>query len=240
MNDARREELAAGLAGTEARIRDACRAAGRDRSEVRLIAVTKTYPASDVRLLAGLGVTDVGENRDQEAAPKASECADLDLTWHFIGQLQTNKVRSVVAYADMVHSVDRLRLVDALSREAVRAGREIGCLLQVSLDPVPPAPGGVAERGGVAPEAVPELAEAVARAENLRLRGVMAVAPLGEDPGPAFARLAEIARALRNDHPGADVVSAGMSGDLDEAIANGATHVRVGTALLGRRKPFVR
>ncbi|MFF4772353.1 YggS family pyridoxal phosphate-dependent enzyme [Microtetraspora fusca] len=240
MNDARREELAAGLAATEARIRDACRAAGRDPSEITLIAVTKTYPASDVRLLAGLGVRDVGENRDQEAAPKASECADLGLTWHFIGQLQTNKVRSVVAYADLVHSVDRVRLVDALSREAVRAGREIGCLMQVSLDPAAPASGGVAERGGVAPADVPELAEAVARAENLRLRGVMAVAPLGQDPGPAFARLAEIARALRNDHPGADVVSAGMSGDLDEAIANGATHVRVGTALLGRRKPFVR
>ncbi|WP_433413396.1 YggS family pyridoxal phosphate-dependent enzyme [Microtetraspora malaysiensis] len=240
MNDARREELSAGLAATEARIRDACRAAGRDPSEITLIAVTKTYPASDVRLLAGLGVQDVGENRDQEAAPKASECADLGLTWHFIGQLQTNKVRSVVAYADLVHSVDRVRLVDALSREAVRADREIGCLIQVSLDPAAPISGGVAERGGVAPTAVPELAEAVARAENLRLRGVMAVAPLGQDPGPAFARLAEIARALRNDHPGADVVSAGMSGDLDEAIANGATHVRVGTALLGRRKPFVR
>ncbi|WP_067128485.1 YggS family pyridoxal phosphate-dependent enzyme [Microtetraspora malaysiensis] len=240
MNDARREELSAGLAATEARIRDACRAAGRDPSEITLIAVTKTYPASDVRLLAGLGVQDVGENRDQEAASKASECADLGLTWHFIGQLQTNKVRSVVAYADLVHSVDRVRLVDALSREAVRADREIGCLIQVSLDPAAPTSGGVAERGGVAPTAVPELAEAVARAENLRLRGVMAVAPLGQDPGPAFARLAEIARALRNDHPGADVVSAGMSGDLDEAIANGATHVRVGTALLGRRKPFVR
>ncbi|WP_433215487.1 YggS family pyridoxal phosphate-dependent enzyme [Microtetraspora malaysiensis] len=239
MNDARREELSAGLAATEARIRDACRAAGRDPSEITLIAVTKTYPASDVRLLAGLGVQDVGENRDQEAAPKASECADLGLTWHFIGQLQTNKVRSVVAYADLVHSVDRVRLVDALSREAVRADREIGCLIQVSLDPAAPI-SGVAERGGVAPTAVPELAEAVARAENLRLRGVMAVAPLGQDPGPAFARLAEFARVLRNDHPGADVVSAGMSGDLDEAIANGATHVRVGTALLGRRKPFVR
>ncbi|MGI5490634.1 YggS family pyridoxal phosphate-dependent enzyme [Microtetraspora malaysiensis] len=240
MNDARREELAAGLAATEARIRDACRAAGRSPSEITLIAVTKTYPASDVRLLAELGVQDVGENRDQEAASKAAECADLGLTWHFIGQLQTNKVRSVVAYADLVHSVDRVRLVDALSREAVRADREIGCLIQVSLDPAAPASGGVAERGGVAPAAVPELAEAVARAENLRLRGVMAVAPLGQDPGPAFARLAEIARALRNDHPGADVVSAGMSGDLDEAIENGATHVRVGTALLGRRKPFVR
>ncbi|GLW97310.1 YggS family pyridoxal phosphate-dependent enzyme [Microtetraspora sp. NBRC 16547] len=240
MNDARREELAAGLAETEARIRDACRAAGRGRSEITLIAVTKTYPASDVRLLAELGVTDVGENRDQEAAPKAAECAGLGLTWHFIGQLQTNKVRSVVSYADLVHSVDRPRLVDALSREAVKAGREIGCLVQVSLDTAPPTSGGVAERGGVIPAAVPELADAIARADNLRIRGLMAVAPLGEEPGPAFARLAELARALRNDHPGADVVSAGMSGDLDEAIANGATHLRVGTALLGRRKPFVR
>ncbi len=240
MNDARREELAAGLAETESRIRDACRAAGRDRSEITLIAVTKTYPASDVRLLAGLGVTDVGENRDQEAAAKAAECAGLGLTWHFIGQLQTNKVRSVVAYADLVHSVDRPRLVDALSREAVKAGREIGCLIQVSLDTAPPDSGGVAERGGVVPAAVPDLAAAIARADNLRLRGVMAVAPLGEEPGPAFARLARTARAVQEEHPGADVISAGMSGDLDEAIANGATHLRVGTALLGRRKPFVR
>ncbi|MBX6385882.1 MAG: YggS family pyridoxal phosphate-dependent enzyme [Microbispora sp.] len=232
----RRAELAAALAEVERRIEDACRAAGRSRSEITLIAVTKTYPASDVRLLAELGVSHIGENRDQEAAAKAAECADLGLTWHFIGQLQTNKVRSVVSYAHMVHSVDRPRLVEALSREAVRAEREVDCLIQVALDAVPGGSG----RGGAAPEEVPALAGLVAKAEGLRLRGVMAVAPLGEDPAAAFARLRAVAERVREEHPSAGVISAGMSGDIPQAVANGATHLRVGTALLGRRKPFVR
>ncbi|PZH07986.1 YggS family pyridoxal phosphate-dependent enzyme, partial [Streptomyces sp. NTH33] len=132
--DDRREELAANLAKVERRIAAACAAAGRPREEVTLIVVTKTYPAADVRTLSELGVRHVAENRDQEAAPKAAECADLPLTWHFVGQLQTNKVRSVAAYADIVQSVDRSRLVTALSKEAVRAGRELGCLIQVALD----------------------------------------------------------------------------------------------------------
>jgi pyridoxal phosphate enzyme (YggS family) len=234
----RREELAAALAEVERRIEDACRAAGRSRSEITLIAVTKTYPASDVRLLAELGVSHIGENRDQEAAAKAAECAGLGLTWHFIGQLQTNKVRSVVSYADMVHSVDRPRLVDALGREAVRAGREVDCLIQVALDAAPGEGG--AGRGGAAPQEVPALAGLVAKTEGLRLRGVMAVAPLGEDPSAAFARLRAVAERVREEHPTADVISAGMSGDIPQAVANGATHLRVGTALLGRRKPFVR
>ncbi|MFF4411823.1 YggS family pyridoxal phosphate-dependent enzyme [Streptosporangium sp. NPDC001559] len=221
------------MAAVEATITEACKAAGRTREELTLVAVSKTYPASDVRLLASLGVRNVGENRDQEASAKARECADLGLTWHFIGQLQTNKARSVVGYADVVHSVDRPRLVTALSHEAVRAGREITCLVQVALDDDP-------GRGGVVPAQVTALADAVAEAEGVRLGGVMAVAPLGQEPGRAFARLREIAEAVRADHPEAVVISAGMSGDLAEAVANGATHLRVGTALLGRRKPFVR
>ncbi|MFJ2029370.1 YggS family pyridoxal phosphate-dependent enzyme [Streptosporangium sp. NPDC087985] len=229
----RRDEIAAGLARVEAKIAEACRAAGRAREELTLIAVSKTYPASDVRLLAALGVTDVGENRDQEASVKARECAGLGLTWHFVGQLQTNKARSVVGYADVIHSVDRPRLVTALSQEAVRAGREITCLLQVALDGDP-------GRGGTRPEDVPALAEALAAAPGLRLGGVMAVAPLGGEPARAFAELREIAQAVRDAHPGADVISAGMSADMSQAIANGATHLRVGTALLGRREPLVR
>ncbi|GAA0851942.1 YggS family pyridoxal phosphate-dependent enzyme [Streptosporangium amethystogenes subsp. fukuiense] len=229
----RRDEIAAGLARVEAEIAEACRAAGRSREELTLIAVSKTYPASDVRLLAGLGITDVGENRDQEASVKARECADLGLRWHFVGQLQTNKVRSVVGYADVVHSVDRPRLVTALSREALGVGRRITCLVQVALDGDP-------ARGGVVPQQAEALADAVAGAPGLELGGVMAVAPLEEEPGRAFARLREIARSVQDAHPGADVISAGMSGDMSQAIANGATHLRVGTALLGRRKPFVR
>jgi pyridoxal phosphate enzyme (YggS family) len=229
----RREQIAAALAEVETRISAACAAAGRRRDEIVLVAVTKTYPASDIRLLAGLGVRDVGENRDQEAAEKARECADLPVRWHFVGQLQTNKARSVVGYADVVHSVDRPRLVAALSQAALRAGREIECLVQVALDDDP-------GRGGARPADVPALADALAGAGGLRLGGVMAVAPLDTDPGKAFARLQEIAQAVRSSHPGATTISAGMSGDLAEAIAYGATHLRIGTALLGRRKPFVR
>ncbi|MER6001838.1 YggS family pyridoxal phosphate-dependent enzyme [Nonomuraea angiospora] len=229
----RRDEIAAGLAEVDTRIAAACRAVGRDRGEVTLIAVTKTRPAEDVRILAELGVRDVGENRDQEAAPKAHELEDLPLTWHFVGQLQTNKVRSVVAYADVIHSVDRLRLVEAISKEAVRQGRRVGCLIQVALDDDP-------ERGGARAADVLELADEVALAEGLWLGGIMAVAPLGEEPAKAFARLRDVATRLEEQHPRATMISAGMSEDLAEAIAYGATHVRVGTALLGRRKPFVR
>ncbi|MDP4506419.1 YggS family pyridoxal phosphate-dependent enzyme [Nonomuraea turcica] len=229
----RRDEIAAGLAEVDARIAAACRAVGRDRGEVTLIAVTKTRPAEDVRILAELGVRDIGENRDQEAASKAAELAELSLTWHFVGQLQTNKVRSVVGYADVVHSVDRLRLVEAISREAVRQGRNVGCLVQVALDDDP-------ARGGARPADVLELADEVALAEGVWLGGVMAVAPLGEEPAKAFARLRDIATRVQEQHHRATMVSAGMSEDLVEAIAYGATHVRVGTALLGRRKPFVR
>ncbi|WP_248964832.1 YggS family pyridoxal phosphate-dependent enzyme [Sphaerisporangium perillae] len=232
-NTTRRDEIAAGLAEVERRIAAACEAAGRARHEITLVAVTKTYPASDVRILAALGIGDVGENRDQEAAVKASECADLPLTWHFVGQIQTNKAKSVVSYADVVHSVDRPRLVEALAREAVRAGRQVTCLVQVALDDDP-------GRGGVVPDGLPALAELIAKSEGLVLGGVMAVAPLGGDADRAFARLWQLSSALQVEHPNARVISAGMSGDLRQAIAHGSTHLRVGTALLGCRKPFVR
>jgi PLP dependent protein len=231
----RAAELRQSLGALRARIAAACAAAGRDSSEVTLIAITKTFPVSDIRLLSELGITEIGENRDQEAAPKAAECAalGLPLRWHFVGQLQVNKAASVARYADVVHSVDRQKLVTALSRRAVAAGRTLTCLVQVSLDA---APG----RGGALPADVPGLAGLISGADGLELGGVMAVAPLGEPPGPAFRRLRQIADAVRADHRGALMISAGMSGDLDEAIAEGATHVRVGTALLGGRQAFVR
>jgi len=231
----RREELSGRLADVRKRIDVACRAAGRDPGEVTLIAVTKTFPASDVRLLYDLGVRDVGENRDQDAAPKAAECADLApaLTWHFIGQLQTNKAASVVRYAGFVHSVDRPRLVRALGGQARKAGRVVTCLVEVSLDHDE-------ARGGVPEPEVSEIAAAIAAEEGLSLGGIMAMAPLGVPPAQAFAPLPRIAAALRASYPEAVMVSAGMSGDLEEAIAAGATHVRVGTALLGSRPGFVR
>ncbi|MFE7425345.1 YggS family pyridoxal phosphate-dependent enzyme [Streptomyces sp. NPDC014735] len=232
----RRTQLAGNLARVEERIASACSAAGRAREEVTLIVVTKTYPASDVRILSELGVRHVAENRDQDAAPKAAACEDLSLTWHFVGQLQTNKVRSVAGYADFVQSVDRVKLVTALSAAAVREGRELGCLVQVALDA---ESGERGVRGGVAPDGIEELATAVAAAPGLRLAGLMTVAPLA---GPyagrrraAFDRLMEFSSRLRADHPAANMVSAGMSSDLEDAVAAGATHVRVGTAVLGVR-----
>ncbi|MDW3849161.1 YggS family pyridoxal phosphate-dependent enzyme [Micromonospora sp. BRA006-A] len=233
----RRAELAAGLARVRARIADACAAAGRQRDEVTLVAVTKTYPAADVVALAGLGVTDVGENRDQEAAPKAEAVADAGAAprWHFIGQLQRNKARSVVRYADVVQSVDSVRLAAALDAAAgaVR-DRPLDVLVQVSIDG-DPARGGALPGAADPQRGLDPVAAAVAGADGLRLAGLMAVAPLGWEPDRAFARLAEVAAALRADHPGATVLSAGMSGDLESAVGHGATHVRVGSALLGMR-----
>ncbi|MFE9766521.1 YggS family pyridoxal phosphate-dependent enzyme [Streptomyces sp. NPDC005808] len=232
----RRDQLAGNLAQVENRIMAACVAAGRKREEVTLIVVTKTYPASDVRILSELGVRHVAENRDQDAAPKAAECSDLPLSWHFVGQLQTNKVRSVLGYADLVQSVDRARLVTALSKEAVRMEREVGCLIQVALDA---EESGRGERGGVGVGGIEELGSLVAAAPGLRLDGLMTVAPL---TGPyagrqqaAFERLMDLSTAMRRAHPAANMVSAGMSTDLEQAVAAGATHVRVGTAVLGVR-----
>jgi pyridoxal phosphate enzyme (YggS family) len=228
----RRTELAHRLDELRQRIEAGCSAAGRDPAGVTLVAVTKTFPASDVRLLAELGITDVGENRDSDAAAKYAECEDLALRWHMVGQLQRNKAKSVSRWADVVHSIDRGPLVTALGEAAATAGRTIESLVQVNLDP-----GAVAGRGGAAPADVAALAAAISAAPGLVLGGVMAVAPRGADPDPAFARLASIAAELRRSYPEASMVSAGMSGDLEAALRHGATHLRVGTALLGDRPP---
>ena len=226
----RSEELAAGLDAVRGRIAAACREAGRDEGEVGLVVVTKYFPASDVRLLAELGVQDVGENRHQEAWAKAAECADLDLHWHYVGGLQSNKAAAVARYADVVESVDRTKLVGPLSRGAVAAGRTVEVLLQVSLD----APG-ADHRAGAPPQDLAALARAVEEAEGLELAGLMAVAPLGEDPGSAFERLAGVREEFLGHSPRATRLSAGMSGDLESAVRHGATHVRVGSAVLGPR-----
>ncbi|GAA1523278.1 YggS family pyridoxal phosphate-dependent enzyme [Dactylosporangium maewongense] len=232
MGDARTAEIEHNLAVVRARVASACRAAGRAADEVTLVAVTKTYPAEDVTRLASLGVLDVGENRDQEAAPKASACP-AELRWHFIGQLQRNKARSVASYASVVHSVDSLRLVDALTDAAVRAGRDtpLGALVQVSLDDDE-------HRGGAVTGIIEQVAESIAASPALTLKGVMAVAPLGWDPDAAFERLAAVSARLRISFPDADWISAGMSDDLESAISHGSTHVRVGSALLGNRPPL--
>lgn len=231
----RLDELARNLDDVHQRIARGCADAGRDPSGVTLVVVTKYFPASDVLLLHHLGVRHFGENRDQEAGEKfrqvrrsIAEAGDQDPTFHFVGQLQSNKARHVAGYADVVQSVDRRRVVDALGKGAHVADRHISVLLQVSLD-------GDTSRGGALPEDLPELADAVAAQGLLRLAGVMAVAPVGADPDAAFTRLREVADGIRARHPGADWVSAGMSGDLEAALRNGATHLRVGTAILGSR-----
>jgi pyridoxal phosphate enzyme (YggS family) len=230
--DARRAELRDNLAAVRTRLDDACTAAGRDPAEVTLVAVTKFFPASDAVTLCEFGVTDFGENRDQEAAAKVAEfgtLSDLRPRWHFLGRVQTNKTRSVASYADVVHSLDRPELLAALDNGTRRAVRDrLEVLIQVSLD-------GDTRRCGVLAEEVLALSRQARQFERLRVAGVMAIAPLGADPDPAFAQLAEVAAALRADDPAASVISAGMSGDLEAAIRHGATHVRIGTALLGRR-----
>jgi PLP dependent protein len=236
--DGRRDELAAALARLRGRIAAACAAAGRDTAEVRLLPVTKTFPAYDVALLADLGVLEAAEARDSEAAAKVAEVAALrpavSVRWHMVGRLQRNKARSVARWAVQVQSVDSARLVEALER-AARAAREagqrqaaLGVLVQASLDGDP-------TRGGCPLPQLEALADRVAAASQLRLEGVMGVAPLGVDPEAAFARLGAAAQRLRRSHPGAVELSAGMSGDLEQAIACGSTCVRVGTALLGNR-----
>jgi pyridoxal phosphate enzyme (YggS family) len=236
--DSRRAELAKSLATVEARIADACAAVGRPRDTVRLLAVTKTFPALDAALLADLGVRDVAENRDQEAGEKVDEVARLRpnaaLRWHMVGRLQRNKARSVARWAAEIQSVDSGRLADALAK-GVHAALDQGervepldVLIQVSLDGDP-------ARGGCPLGELASLAERVTRTGDLRLRGLMAVAPIGADLDAAFGRLARAGEELREDHPNAVELSAGMSNDLEQGIACGSTCVRVGTALLGGR-----
>jgi PLP dependent protein len=236
--DPRALTLQANLAAVRERIGKAAGAV-----EPTLIVVTKFHPATDVQRLRRLGVADVGENRDQEAAAKALEVADPALRWHFIGQLQKNKAKNVVQYAHSVHSIDRASLIGALGRAmAVQQdldGRTaLDCFIQVDLSAEPQPAAGSGEpgaRGGAAPSEVGMLAELLAGTAGLALAGVMAVAPLGAGPEAAFGRLAEISAALVHNHPGATGISAGMSHDLEAAIRAGATHLRVGSDILGPR-----
>ncbi|MCU1434237.1 MAG: alanine racemase [Pseudarthrobacter sp.] len=232
---ARTAELAERLAAVQQRIESATAEAGRGDELPTLIVVTKFHPATDIRLLAALGVRDVGENRDQEASSKAAELAGLGLNWHFVGQLQSKKAKSVAKYAHAVHSIDRPGLVEGLERaiaaEQERTGRgALQCFIQVSLDD-----DAGTHRGGAAPAEVPLLADRLAAADGLELAGVMAVAPLGVPPEGAFEKLAAISASLVAVHPSATAISAGMSQDLEAAIRFGATHLRIGSDILGSR-----
>lgn len=216
--------LASRLAGVREGVADAVRDAGRDPSDVTTIVVTKFQPASLVRELHALGVRDFGENRHQDAAPKAESLIDLAPHWHFVGQLQSKKAKPVLSYAQTIHSVDRTSLVDVLASSEV----PVDIFLQLNLTDDP-------ARGGVEPERVRELAESVLRVDTLRLLGVMAVAPLGAEPRAAFARVREASDRLRELAPQACFLSMGMSTDYRAAILEGATHLRIGTAITGNR-----
>lgn len=223
--------LAQRLASVQAGIADAARAASRDPAEVTLIVVTKFHPASLVRELAALGVTDVGENRHQEAQAKAAELDDLQLRWHFVGQLQTKKARQAARYAHAIHSIDRERLVDALATaELPDPALPVEAFVQVNLTDDP-------ARGGAAPDDIERIAERILDTPTLQLRGVMAVAPLPEEESAAsaFARLSSYSERLRGLAPQATAISAGMTHDFPEAIAAGATHLRIGSAITGNR-----
>ena len=227
MDVGRRAELEANLADVRARITTAADAAGRDPADVTVIAVTKTWPLSDIRILRDLGITEFGENRDQEARPKAEEWARIDgrtANWHFIGQLQSNKAKSVAEYAQVVHTVDRASLVEALRKP----GRPLDCLVQLSID-------GDTARGGCARSGIQALADSLSA--PLSLRGIMAVAPIDMDPERAFAVVREVHDELSMRFPDATMRCIGMSDDLEAAVMAGATHVRIGSALLGKRPP---
>ncbi|MEY4039367.1 MAG: hypothetical protein RLZZ52_235 [Actinomycetota bacterium] len=228
--------LAERLALVTEGISDAATRASRDVNDITMIVVTKFHPAQLVRDLYDLGVRDVGENRHQEAEAKAAELSELDLTWHFIGQLQSNKARAARKYASVVHSVDRSSLVTALGNAAFTPNGEpeqnivpvLDCFVQLNLTQDP-------ARGGVQPADVVELAELVAAEPSLNLMGVMAVAPLDEEPRVAFARVRAASDRVRSVIPSATFISAGMSHDYAEAIAEGATHLRIGSAITGNR-----
>jgi len=217
------QELSANLDSIRARISAAAQSSGRSADEVTLIVVTKTFPASDVQILYDLGARDFGENRDQEASVKSVELPE-DCRWHFQGQIQSNKLKSIAEWADVLHSLDDIAHAKKLS--SLVSTKDI--FVQVSLDNLP-------NRGGVLPNMLPEFLEKISEFTNLNVRGLMAVAPLGEDPAGAFKRLKELSDQVVKSHPKAHEISAGMSNDFEAAISQGATHIRIGSQILGVR-----
>jgi pyridoxal phosphate enzyme (YggS family) len=224
-----RDEVLANLASIDERIGAACERVGRPRSSVRLVAAAKTQPVDPIRWVVEAGVTSIGENyvrelRDvHDAVPGAR--------WHYIGALQTNTAHHVAALADVVETLSGVRATERLARRAADAGRTIDCLIEVDF---------TGSRAGVAPEDVAALADHVAGLDALRLRGLMTIPPAGdtdEDARPWFRRLRELRDRIEENHPGVVDLSMGMSLDYEVAIEEGATMVRIGTALFGPRWP---
>ena len=216
-------EISANLQAITARIVSAAESAGRSPAEITLIAVTKTFPVTDVKILYELGMRDFGENRDQEGSVKFSELPG-DSNWHFQGQIQSNKLKSIAAWADVIHSIDDISHAKKLS--SLVASKDI--FVQVSLDNLP-------GRGGVNPEQLHDFLGEVTALANLNVRGLMAVAPLDEPPLEAFKRLKTLSETVIKTHPNTWEISAGMSNDFEAAISQGATHIRIGSQILGVR-----
>ena len=219
----RKEEITRNLEDVKERINRAAESAGRDPAEVNLIVVTKTFPVSDIEILRDLGEVNFGENRDQEAGPKAEI---ISATWHFQGQIQSNKIKSICQWADVIHSISSEKEI----LKFAQSERKHQLFLQVSLD-------GQAGRGGASPAELAQLADLVNESNNLEFLGLMAVAPLGVEPEKAFADLAQINQGFQSQFPNSKYLSAGMSGDFEAAIKFGATHIRVGSSILGSRSP---
>ena len=219
----RKAEIARNLQEVKERIIGAAKSVNRDPNEIELIVVTKTFPISDIEILRELGETNFGENRDQEAGPKAEI---ISATWHFQGQIQSNKIKSICQWADVIHSISSEKEI----LKFAQSERKHQLFLQVSLD-------GQVGRGGANPADLAQLADLVNESNNLELLGLMAVAPLGVEPMKAFADLAQINQGFAGQFPNSKFLYAGMSGDFEAAIKYGATHIRVGSSILGSRSP---
>jgi len=225
----RKDQILSNLESVKEKISAAAQAAGRSPSEITLIAVTKTFPVSDLEILHELGVRNFGENRDQEAAPKVS-ALPADITWHFQGGIQSNKLKSISNWASVIHSVDKFKYAQMISQFSVGKTKEI--FIQVSLDTLPQS------REGVDPADLMQLAEQIMSLPNLEVKGLMAVAPLDQPTEQAFVRLQQIQQKFIQLYPAASSLSSGMSGDYELAISLGATHVRIGSSILGNRSPI--
>lgn len=221
----RRADLSASLADVRERAAQAARAAGRDLQDITLIAVTKTYPVSDVKILADLGIADFGENRSEEGLEKSLL---VPSTWHYQGQVQSRKLRDIATWADVIHSLDQLSHIEKLARICLDMDKTLKIFIQLSLDGAP-------DRGGVLEEGVSQLAQSVENSEKLQLVGLMCVPPVEYEFEEAFTQIAEVGQRFRSNYPQAILLSAGMSSDFEEAIAHGATHIRVGSQILGSR-----
>ena len=228
MSDARREELEENLGKIKARVATAATQAGRKIDDITLVVVTKTFPVSDAQLLYELGESNFGENRNEEGSAK-KELAGSDVTWHFQGQIQSKKIRQIVQWANVVHSLDS---VDHARKFAENPNAErLKFFVQINLEP------SRVDRGGVSVAGLPEFLEEVAGLQGIDVIGLMTVAPLGIDPKDAFKEVAEAKNLVQKNYPSITQLSMGMSGDFEEAIACGATHIRIGSSILGSRPP---